>query len=106
MSGVRVDRQDKGQALRLALLVDEWEQSGNRVRARCARDVRRSLEADDVLGAFVAVLDTGKHRTELDELRALIRVVETLDLGGYTQRDADAVAVALWTAGYRRTQDN
>jgi hypothetical protein len=99
---MRGNEQSKAQGLRLAMLIDQWEQSGNRVRVRCARDVRNALDADDVLGAFVHVLDKGKHRTELDELRALVRVVETMDLGGYTQRDADAVAVALWSAGYRR----
>lgn len=94
----------KAQSLRLAILLDEWDQSGHRVRARCARDVRNVLDADDVLGAFVHVLDNGKHRTELDALRALVRTVETMDLGGYTQRDADAVAVALWSAGYRKVR--
>lgn len=92
----------KAQALRLAILLDEWEQSGHRVRTRCARYVRNALDADDVLGGFVHMLDNGKHRTELDELRALVGTVETLDLGGYTKRDADAVAVALFAAGYRK----
>ena len=88
------------------MLLEQWDTSGSRVRVRCARDVRNVLDADDVLGAFVQVLDYGKHRTELDELRTLVRVTETIDGGGYTQRDADAVAVALYAAGYRRTQDS
>jgi len=94
----------KAQTLRLALLLDEWDRSGHRVRMRCARDVRNAIDADDVLGAFVQLLGESGSRAELDELRALVRAVETIDLGGYTQRDADAVALALYAAGYRRQE--
>lgn len=97
-----IGQQPKAQALRLALLLDEWDRSGHRVRMRCARDVRNALDADDVLGAFARLLDETGARDELDELRALVRAVETIDLGGYTQRDADAVALAIYAAGYRR----
>lgn len=101
MMGDRVvDPRGKAAALRLALLLDEWDRSGNRVRTRCARDVRNVVDADDVLGAFVNVLEGGLDG--LDELRELVRTVETVDFGGYTQRDAYAVAAALWAAGYRK----
>jgi hypothetical protein len=100
MSSVE-DGKRKAQALRLALLLHMWEESGNRVRVRCARDLRNALDADDVLGAFAYLIDNGRMEG-LDELRALLRVVEALDFGGYTTRDADAVAVALWSAGYRK----
>lgn len=97
-----IDLDHKAQAIRLATLLDEWEHSGNRVRVRCARDIRNALNADDVLGGFVRLIHTNNASNELDELRALARTVETIDFGGYTQRDADAFAVTMYAAGYRR----
>lgn len=38
----------------------------------------------------------------LAALRELVRRIETQDFGGYTQRDADAVAERLHLAGYRQ----
>lgn len=94
--------QVKARDLRIATLIDQWEHSGNKARVRCARQLIDAWKADDVLGGFVQVLNNGKHRSELEELRSLVRVVETVDFGGYTQRDADAVAVILFACGYRR----
>lgn len=88
-------------ALRLTVLLDQWESSGSPALEVCARKAWEAVEADDVMSGYMSILDR-KHASELDEMKALVRRVETLDLGGYTQRDADAVAVALFAAGYRR----
>lgn len=92
---------DKAWPLRVTLLLSKWKESGDETLAQCADEVGDALFADDILNPFVSVLDDAK-RTDLQELRELVRIAETLDFGGYTQRDAESVANLLWASGYRR----
>jgi hypothetical protein len=41
---------------------------------------------------------------DFEELVRVIWSVETKDFGGYSQRDAEAVAGALLAAGYRKVE--
>ena len=44
----------------------------------------------------------GEKRPHYDELQRIVRRTETLDFGGYTQRDADSVVDSVYNAGYRQ----
>jgi hypothetical protein len=72
-----------------------WEEATRRTKAN-----HYFIAKDSIVAALphMALSDV----EEINELRRLVARVETMDFGGYTQRDAYSVADTIYSAGYRR----